>query len=431
MFLSTVLVTVPWCSLRGHSPTTEARAEMATPTLSERHLDHRLGQIPESVLHQAHRQGEDASRRGLSIFRLDVGEPAFRAPQAARNALVESLMSGNTNYSSVDGIPELRDRLVDKLRSSDGIDATPERILVTPGSSFAIATILLAVCEPGDQILLPEVFWPIYAQAAAVAQVTVSTYSLGPAYRVDPERLAAATTDRTRLVVVNSPANPTGAVCPPDALDAIAAWVRRRGIWVIGDEAYEHFVYDGGHVALAAFDRKVDPADRRVFSVHTFSKGYGMTGYRMGYAAAPNDKAARLLHRVAEATIIAPSTPVQHAAAAALGDLEAPRLAAEHVRGVRDAGLTDAVAAGLLPELPPAGWYAMVDISRTGCGSVEFSERLLREHDVLVAPGTAFVAPGACDPQRVRIAFCGDREATVEGMRRLLYLATELEGTRS
>lgn len=404
---------------------------MGAATLSDRQLEHRLGRIPESVLHRAHRQGERAGRSGRSILRLDVGEPAFRAPQVARDALVESLANGNTSYSSVDGIPELRDGLVDKLRTSDGIDATPERILVTPGSSFAIATILHAVCEPGDEVLLPEVSWPIYSQAAAIAQVKVSTYPLAPAFQVDPEHLAGAASDRTRLVVVNSPANPTGAVCPPEALDAIAAWARRHGIWVIGDEAYEHFVYDGGrHVALAASEREVDPADRRVFSVHTFSKGYGMTGYRMGYAAAPNDKAARLLHRVAEGTIIAPSTPVQHAAAAVLGDLEAPRQAAEHVRRVRDAALADAVAAGLLPEPPPAGWYAMVDVSRTGYGSVEFSDRLFHQNDVLVAPGTAFVAPGAPDPQRVRIAFCGDEETTVEGMRRLVHLATELERMR-
>jgi aspartate aminotransferase len=400
-------------------------------SLSERHLDDRLGKIPESALHRAHRRGELAGRRGLPMLRLDVGEPAFGVPQAAREALVESLATGRTTYSSVDGIPELQDRLVDKLRSSDAIDATPERILVTPGSSFAIATILLAVCEIGDEILLPEVFWPIYAQAAAVAHVTVSTYPLGPAYRVDPELLARATTERTRLVIVNSPANPTGTVCPPDDLDAIVAWARRRGIWLIGDEAYEHFVYEGRHRALAACEREVEVADRRVFSVHTFSKSYGMTGYRMGYAAAPNDKAARLLHRVAEATIIAPSTPIQHAAAAALADLDAPRRAVAHVRSVRDAALTDAVTAGLLTELPPASWYAMVDISRTGCGSVEFSERLVSEQNVLVAPGTAFVARGVGDPHRVRVAFCGEREATVEAVRRLVQLAIGLEGSRS
>lgn len=393
-------------------------------------LDRHLDRIPESVLHMAHRRGQDAERRGVPLYRLDVGEPAFRAPSAAREAMVEALGSGSTSYSAVDGTPELRDALTEKLRGTNGIDATQERVVVTPGSSFAIVAIMLAVCEPGDEVLLPETYWPIYAQAAAIARVGVATYPLGPGYQVEPDLLSAAANERTRLVVVNSPANPTGAVCTAETAAAITSWARRRGTWLIGDEAYEHFVYDGvGHVALAASERDVEPAKRRVFSVHTFSKAYGMTGYRMGYAVTPDDTAACLLRRVSEGTIIAPSTPVQYAAAAALGDLDAPHHAAKHVRTVRDAALTDAVAAGLLDRLPPAGWYAMLDISSTGCGSVEFSERLLAEHEVLVAPGTAFVAPGAPDPQRVRVAFCGDHDMTVEGVRRLTRFATELRTT--
>jgi aspartate aminotransferase len=400
---------------------------MTQTTLYEHQLDRRLDQIPLSLLHMTHQRGEDAERHGVSLCRLDVGEPAFRAPLCAQAALIESLGKGNTSYTAAAGTAELRERLAVKLRTVNDVDTSAQRILVTPGSSFVIATIMLAVREPGDEVLLPEVVWPIYAQAAAIAGLAVRTYPLGTGFAVDPERLFAAATKRTRLVVVNSPANPTGAVCPAEALAAIASWAQRRGTWLIGDEAYEHFVYDGdGHVALAAAERDVDPDERRVFSVHTFSKGYGMTGYRVGYAAAPNDKAASLLRRVSEGTIIAPSAPIQYAAAAALDDLEAPRRAAGHVRGVRDAALAGAVTAGLLDQLPPAGWYAMVDISRTGCGSVEFSERLLAEHQVLVAPGSAFVAPGAVDPRNVRVAFCGDRNTTVEGMRRLVQLATEL-----
>jgi aspartate aminotransferase len=394
-------------------------------------LDRRLDRIPESVLHATFRRAENAED-GASLCRLDVGEPAFRAPRSAQAALIESLSSGNTSYTNAGGAAEIREGLAEKLRAVNDIDTTPDRVVVTPGSSFAIAAIMQAVCEPGDEVLLPEIFWPIYAQAAAIAGITVGTYPLGPGYEVNPEKLFASATERTRLVIVNSPANPTGAVCPAGAQAAIASWARQSGTWLIGDEAYEHFVYDGaGHVALASAEREVDPADRRVFSVHTFSKGYGMTGYRVGYAAAPSDKAADLLRRVAEGTIIAPSTPIQYAAVAALRDLEAPRQAAAHVRGVRDAALTAAVTAGFLEQLPRAGWYAMVDISATGCGSTEFSELLLARHRVLVAPGDAFVAPGAADPQKVRVAFCGDRDATVEGVRRLVELAAELRENAS
>lgn len=390
-------------------------------------LERQLARLPESILHAVHRRSEQAERRGREVLRLHVGEPAFRASAAVQAAMAEAVAAGLTSYTSAEGMPELRERLADRLKQANGISAEPDRILVTPGSSHAIAIILLAVCSPGDEVLIPEVYWPIYAQAAAIARVRVRTYPLADGHQVEPERIFAAASATTRLVVVNSPSNPTGALCTPSSLAAIAEWARRRQLWLIGDEAYEHFVYDDGpHVALASMERDIEPDERRVFSVHTFSKGYGMTGYRMGYVAAPTDTASAALRRVSEGTIIAPSTPVQYAALAALDDTETPRTAHEHVLDTRNAALTGAVRAGLLDRLPPAGWYAMVDVSGTGCSSVDFADRLFAEQAVAVTPGTAFVLPDAPDPHRVRVAFCGDRDRTVEGMRRLVRFATDL-----
>ncbi|MCW2494436.1 pyridoxal phosphate-dependent aminotransferase, partial [Jatrophihabitans sp.] len=221
-------------------------------------------------------------------------------------------------------------------------------------------------------------------------------------------------------------ANPTGALCDPSVLSEIVDRARRRNIWLVGDEAYEHFVYEGRHVALASFERDVPPDERRVFSVHTFSKGFAMTGYRMGYVATPTEEIGTTLRRVCEGTIIAPSTPVQYGALAALEDEDMPRRARAHVRATRDAALTPAVHAGLLDRLPPAGWYALLDVSATGLSSATFAERLLAEEQVAVAPGSTFVSSAAPDPCSVRVAFCGDREATVEGVRRLLRFTADL-----
>lgn len=394
-------------------------------------LDRRLARLPRSVLHAVHRQVEQARRDGRDVLQLHVGEPAFGAPAAARAALVSAVADGRTGYTNAEGLPELRERLTRRLAEADGVATVPDRVVVTPGSSYALAAIAMAVCEPGDEILLPEVFWPIYMQGAVVARATVRTYSLGEGYRIEADRIRAAVSAATRLVVVNSPANPTGALADPAELAEIVRWARQRDVWLIGDEAYEQFVYEGRHTALASYEHEVPDEERRVFSVHTFSKGYGMTGYRMGYAAAPNDVTAATLRRVCEGTVIAPSTPVQHAALAALDDEDMPKRAHAHVRAVRDAALGEAVREGFLERLPPAGWYAMVDVSSTGLTSAAFADRLLAEHAVAVAPGGTFVAPEAPDPGRVRVAFCGDLDATVEGMRRLRELAGRLRGERS
>lgn len=379
--------------------------------------DH-LARLPESVLHAVHRHAEAEERAGRKVLRLHVGEPAFPAPEAARDAIALAMAEGRTDYTSAEGLPELRERLADRLVGS-GVDTAPGGVLVTPGSSQALVTIMLAVTHPGDELLLPETHWPIYAQGAAVAGLRTRTYPLDRDYAIDPDAFAASIGPATRIAVVNSPANPTGAVTPPEVLAQLVDRARQRGVWVIGDEAYEDFVYDGRHVPCASVERDVAVNERCVFSVHTFSKAYGMTGYRVGYVAAPNAATATALRRVSEGTIIAPSTPMQYGAMAALDDEDMPRRAHAHVRANRDIALHDVARAGLLRRLPAAGWYAMVDISPTTLTSYEFTEQLLAAEQVAVAPGAAFAHPSAPDPGTVRVAFCGDQAMTVEAMARL------------
>ena len=393
-------------------------------------LEAALPALPGSVLHAVHRQVEDAERAGRDVVRLHVGEPAFRPPAGVAEAVAEAAGSGRTAYTSAEGLPVLRERLAERLGRDDRVATTAGRVVVTPGSSFALSAVMLAVCRPGDEILLPGVFWPIYAQAAAVARLSVRTYELGAGHSVDPDRLFAAVTPATRIAIVNSPANPTGALCDPAVLAEIVTRARRHDLWLVGDEAYEQFVYEGRHEALASFERDDPVSERRVFSVHTFSKGYAMTGYRMGYVAAPTDATAAAVRRVCEGTVIAPSTPVQYGALAALDDAAMPAAAHRHVRSVRDAALAGAVDEGLLAGLPPAGWYALVDVSPTGLTSAAFADLLLERDGVAVAPGGTFVPPGAADPQCVRVAFCGEHDATVEGMRRLVSLAAQLRAGR-
>ncbi len=388
-------------------------------------LSNRLTGLPDSVLHAVHREVETARRAGREVLRLHVGEPAFRAPVAVSEAVARAVREGRTDYTSAEGLPILRERLSERLQRCNGVDAKPGRVLVTPGSSHALITVMMAMCAPGDEVLIPEIHWPIYAQGAAVARLRVTTYRLRPDHTIDADGFASSITPATRIAVVNSPANPTGALCDAAILANVLDAARRSDIWLIGDEAYEHFVYEGCHVALASLESDVPVAERRVFSVHTFSKGYGMTGYRMGYVAAPSEQTATALRRVSEGTIIAPSTPAQYGALAALDDEEMPVRANAHVRSTRDASLADAGRDGLIGALPPAGWYALLDSSTTGLGSTAFAQQLLAEQQVAVTPGNAFMSPSSPDPHCVRVAFCGDRAMTVEGVRRIRGFVAE------
>ncbi|MEY9854628.1 aspartate aminotransferase [Catenulispora sp. GAS73] len=388
--------------------------------------------VPESSLHAVFR----ASRRwtdthGREANALHVGEPAFAMPPAAVEAMRRALLDGRCAYTSAEGMPELREALVAKL-AAQGVGTTADHVFVTPGSCQGLSAVGAAVHTPGAAWLIPRVHWPIYRQQGVLNGYDVAGYPLGPGYALDVAAVARTATPATRVIVVNSPANPTGAVADPDALRELLALATERDWLVVSDEAYEDFVYEGGHPPLAALEADVEPARRRVFSAFTFSKGYAMTGCRVGYIVAPNDEFAGLLRRVQEGSIIAPPTPAQIGALAALGDGDAVRANVAAVRGSRDAAMGALVEAGLIAGPPAGGWYALLDIASSGHTATEFADRLLAEYGVAVAPAAAFTVPG--DPSTrtvVRISFAGDRTRLLEGTEALLRACRTWGGERA
>jgi len=372
--------------------------------------------VPESSLHRIFRATARWSQvHGREANALHVGEPAFRMPAAAAEAMCRAVRTGACTYTSAEGMPELREALVAKL-ARQGIDTIAERVFVTPGSCQGLAAVGAALRTGGASWLIPQVHWPIYRQQSVLNGYRTHGYPLGPDYALDVDALAAAAPPTTRVVVVNSPANPTGAVTGVDELTRLLELAQHRDWLVISDEAYEDFVYDGAHVPLAALEAGTDPHERRVFSAFTFSKAYAMTGSRVGYVVAPNDRFADLLRRVQEASIIAPPTPAQIGALAALDETAAVAANVAAVRASRDAMMPDLRAGGLIEVTPAGGWYALLDVSSSGYGAEEFSARLLVEYGVGVAPAAAFTIPG--DPRTagvVRISMAGDRTRLLEG----------------
>ncbi|MGW2478461.1 pyridoxal phosphate-dependent aminotransferase [Streptomyces sp. NPDC001571] len=400
----------------------------------------RAGTIPSSCLHEVFNAAERRERAtGRPVIKLHVGEPYFKPPREVAEAVAEAVRTGRTAYTSAEGMPALREALAVKLEMENGHRTSPDHIFVTPGSCQGLAALMQSLAEPGDELLLPELHWPIHLQQCLLAGFRPAFYPLGPDFRPTAEGIRAAVTPRTRAILINSPANPTGAVLDADALAAILAVARERDLQIISDEAYEHFVYDGEHTSFASLERGLPEHERRISSTFSFSKSLAMTGYRLGYVVTPHRRAADAMRVVQEASLVSPSTPVQYAGLTALKSRDSAVRNAALVRANRDRALPALRDAGLLAELPQGGWYAVLDVAGVCDDAEVFVQGLLERYDVGLAPAAGFAlrpvvsdavrtlsaepAPGA--RTLVRLAFCGDPQELETGVERLLTYTAE------
>jgi aspartate/methionine/tyrosine aminotransferase len=355
---------------------------------------------------------------------LHVGEPHVRMPAEAVDAYCAALRDGHTAYSDAPGLPALRESLVELFATRHGLPTTRDRIFVGPGSCQLISAIFASLAVPGGSVVMPEVHWPMHLQQVLLAGLEPRFAPVLGAGESIPDILDRVAGERTVAVLINSPANPSGATSAPDTLQGVYTWAQRRNVALVSDEAYEDFVYAGEPPQLARLDAQLPLADRIVFSVHTFSKGYSMTGCRLGFAAAPNPDRAGLLARVQEATLVAPSTPVQYAGLGALRAESHLQTHHDYVRRTRDAVLR-ALPADLVYEIPDGGWYLLLDVSAHTRDSYALARELLTRADVAIAPGLGFVPAGhPLEARLIRISLCGERERTLAGVAQLVgYLA--------
>ena len=368
-----------------------------------------------SVPHSGIREISNLAATTPDAIRLELGQPDFRTPPHVVAAAKRALDEGWHGYTPTAGLPSLRERLAGKLRRVNGIETAPERVVCGVGGVGVISTAVTALVEAGDEVLIPDPAWPNYRLMAAAAHVEAVPYPCPPelGYLPDPDRLEALVTPRTKLLIVNSPNNPSGRVYPPSLLRRLGEIAGRHGLWTISDECYDEIVFDGPPVA-PSLARWADP--ERVVSCYTFSKVFAMTGWRLGYATGPAEVVDSMIKAV-EGSASGTTTMVQKAAEAAL---DGPRdCLAEMVtayRRRRDLAVDLLREAGLLTVVPEGAIYVLADISRSGLGSLEFAKRLLAEREVAVAPGTAFgrVAAGA-----VRISLASADADLREGITRL------------
>jgi aspartate aminotransferase len=411
--------------------------------------------IPFSPIRTMFRLADEMERAGGGpVYRLHVGDPDFAPPDSVLEATTAALRGGKTHYASTAGVQELRAAIGEKARTRNAIAATTEHVIVTPGSTQALFSTLEVLFGPGEETLLPEIYWPNYVQQVLLLGGKPVFYPLGAGYQPDVEATRRLVTPRTRAILINSPSNPTGAVFPRPTIRALYELARDRDLWVLSDEAYEDFVFGGEHVSPASFERDLPESERRVFTLFTFSKSYAMTGLRLGCIVAPSLHAATLLRKCQEPLVASAATPTQWGAIPALGRQE--REGVERMRDTyrrrRDLALSLLRPAGLADYLPEGAFYIMADISPTGMTGDAFAEALLREERVAVAPGAGFALlpefhpdgslravpspSGAPDyptnpkaRHRVRIAFCVSDEDLKEGLIRLVRFADRRRAT--
>jgi aspartate/methionine/tyrosine aminotransferase len=346
------------------------------------------------------------------VIRLEVGEPNFPTPPHIVEAVHTAALEGFTKYGPSPGLYSLRELLTERIKRVNGYSVAKEQIIISVGGVQGILAAFAAVLDPGDEVLIPDPAWPNYEMAVLLHQAVPVHYPLYIENGFVPrlEDIAPLVTQRTKLLLINSPSNPTGAVFPRKTIEALVAFAQKHDLYLMADEVYDELVFEGEHVSPATLDPE------RTISVYAFSKNYAMTGWRCGYVVA-NPEIAGLMTKIQEPMISCVASPIQKAAEAALtGPQDCIKEMRDSYRERRDAVIELLKEEGYYVYTPQGAFYIMVDISDSGLNSRDFALRLLHEAKVAVAPGTAF---GNLGSHFVRISMATEKKQLLEGIRRL------------
>ena len=359
-------------------------------------------------------QAQAREAAGHDVIHLEIGEPDFPTPAPVIAAGQQALASGQTRYTPAAGLPALRAAIAGHYAEHFGARVDPSRIVVTPGASGALLLASQLLAQRGDRVLMADPTYPCNRHFMALAEATVDTVPVGPdnGWQLDAELIDAHWRDETRLAMLATPSNPTGHTLDATRLSAVIDTVRARGGTLLVDEIYQGLTYDVEPVSAAALSPEA-------FVVNSFSKYFGMTGWRLGWLVAP-EAAVEPLTRLAQNVFLAAPTPSQHAALAAFGpecrdELERRRQELHQRRDVLLAGLA---RLGLAPAQPPQGaFYVWLDVSAYTRDSQAFCQRLLEEENVAITPGIDFAVRSG--EHHVRIAFTNETARLEEALVRL------------
>ncbi len=353
---------------------------------------------------------------GEPVCSMSAGEPDFDTPQHIVQAGVDALTSGKTRYTPASGIPELKQAIADKFIKENNVETTAAQIIVSPGAKFSVFAAVAALCEVDDEVIIPTPYWVSYPEMVRCtgAKSVLIECTAESNYELSPEDFENAITPKTKLLILNSPSNPTGAVYKKESLQAIADIAVKNNIMVLSDEIYEKLVYDEElpHVSIASLGKDIL---EQTITVNGFSKAYAMTGWRLGYLTAPL-WLSKKIGAFQSHTTSNPTTFAQYGALAALeGSSEPVEMMRQAFSKRRDL-IFDLIQNidGVTSIRPTGAFYIFVDISSFGLSSDDFCKRLLDEEKVAAIPGSAFAADSS-----IRLSYACDEVTIKEAVSRL------------
>ena len=385
----------------------------------------RAQQVPPSATIAVTSRAMELKAQGIDVVGFGAGAPDFDTPDYIKAAAVEALKAGKTKYTPAAGIIELRTAIAEKLKKENGLDYSPAQVIVNIGGKHSVYEAMQAVLDPGDEVILPTPYWVTYPEAiklaGAVTKVIQTTKDTG--YKITPAQLQQAVTDKTAMLLMNSPNNPGGFTYTPDELKALAAALEGTDVMVLSDEIYEKLIY--GDTKFVSFASLSEDAFNRTLTLNGFSKTFSMTGWRLGYTAGPLE-AIKAMGRLQSHMTSNPVTFGQYAAIAALGEpaeaaIEAMRAEFEK-RGRYMSKRLNSID-GVECTQPTGAFYCFPDVSAHYGrninnadikGSMDFAKALLEQANVALVPGLPF----GCD-NNVRLSFACSLEQITKGLDRI------------
>jgi aspartate aminotransferase len=374
----------------------------------------RAAQLTPSLTLSIDSKAKAMKAEGLDVCGFGAGEPDFDTPEHIKRAAIEAIEAGFTKYTPSSGIPELRQAIAEKLAADNQLTYRAGQVIVSNGAKHACYNAILATCQPGDEVIIPSPYWVSYPDMVRLAgadPVIVPTTERN-AWKMRAEDFENAMTPRTKMLILNSPGNPTGAVYTREEMQAIVDVAAEEDIYILSDEIYEKLVYDDAqHVSIASLSKE---AANLTITVNGFSKSYAMTGWRLGYLAAP-EAVAKAVDSIQSHSTSHPASFVQRAGLAALKGDQQPLSDMRDEFDMRRNYMFDRVSK--IPNVtavkPLGAFYVLVNISQLGLTSQNFADRLLSKANVAVVPGAAFG-----DDRTIRLSYATSIDIIKKGLDR-------------
>lgn len=384
-------------------------------------LSKRVQQLTPSTTLAITAKAKALKKQGHDVIGLGAGEPDFNTPEPILRAAEEAMRAGHTKYTPSGGIPELKQAIAEKFQRDNGLTYRPEQIVVTSGAKHALYNLFQVLLDPGDEVIIPAPYWVSYMEQVKLAggNPIIIQGDESRSFKVTPEQLRGAITDRTRAFLINSPSNPTGMVYRREELEALGRVCLEHGLLIISDEIYEHLIYDdGSHVSMAALGPQFY---EQTIVINGVSKTYSMTGWRIGYAAG-NADVIQAMAGLSSHSTSNPTSVAQYAALAALtGSPEPVQEMKKAFKERRDYVLQRLQKIeGLRCQKPQGAFYAFVNVRSIVESSARFRDvdewvkGLLEEELVAVVPGSGFGSP-----DHIRISYATSMEQLEKAMDRI------------